>query len=86
MSRATTPTAPRSSVTGTGLHETGLQRAVRADAIRVEPQKLGSCRTLRRSSVAHLVDSGYEVRTIQELVGPRDASTIMTCSQALGTG
>jgi site-specific recombinase XerD len=40
-------------------------------------------RELRRSFATHVLEDGYEVRTIQEILGHRDAKTTMICTHVL---
>lgn len=68
------------------LHETGLQRAVQTAAARAGLSKRVSCHTLRHSFATHLLESGYDIRTIQQLLGHRDVSTTMIYTHVLNRG
>jgi len=68
------------------LHETVLQRAVKEAAARAGIPKRVTCHTFRHSFATHLLEEGYDIRTIQELLGHRDVSTTMIYTHVLNRG
>jgi site-specific recombinase XerD len=68
------------------LHETAVQRAVRAAALRAGLAKRVTCHTFRHSFATHLLEAGYAIRTVQELLGHTDVRTTMVYTHVLDRG
>ena len=69
------------------LHQTVVQRAVASAVRRAKLGKPGegvSCHTLRHSFAVHLLEMGYDIRIVQELLGHRDVSSTMVYARLVG--
>jgi len=68
------------------LDPTLLQRAVHEAILQAGIVKRASCHTFRHSFATHLIESGYDIRTVQELLGHNDVKTTMIYTHVLNKG
>ncbi|MDA0737852.1 MAG: integron integrase [Nitrospirae bacterium] len=68
------------------VHESAVQRVVKNAVFKAGIIKHATCHTFRHSFATHVLEDGYDIRTVQELLGHKDVKTTMLYTHVLNRG